>query len=176
MTKEEYSNNPKLCPYCDQPIPYEKRRNKYCNHSCAASFNNVGVTRNINSGKFKKKLCAECGIITYNIKFCSRKCFNKNQRKALEEIMEAGLYKTSSSGDTPFRRYILRKRGHKCEECGRAKWLGKKIPLDLHHENGDSMDNRLENVKLLCLNCHGLTPTFGRLNKKSTRVDRYKKK
>ena len=34
----EYNKNPKLCKYCNKALHYDKRYNKFCNHSCAASF------------------------------------------------------------------------------------------------------------------------------------------
>lgn len=49
---------------------------------------------------------------------------------------------------------------HKCESCGRKTWLKNKIPLELHHINGDKYDNRIENLQLLCANCHALTPYY----------------
>lgn len=54
----------------------------------------------------------------------------------------------------------------KCEYCGRTEWEGKPIPLELHHINGDNTDNRLENLQILCPNCHALTENYrGRKNK-----------
>ena len=44
-----------------------------------------------------------------------------------------------------------------CESCHLQTWLNQKIPLELHHLNGDRHDNRLENLKILCPNCHALT-------------------
>ena len=41
------------------------------------------------------------------------------------------------------------------------------IPLELHHVNGDNRDNRLENLQLLCPNCHALTNTYRGKNNKS---------
>ncbi len=55
----------------------------------------------------------------------------------------------------------------KCERCKRTKWLGKPIPLELDHINGDNLDNRIENLKILCPNCHALTPTHRGKNKMS---------
>jgi hypothetical protein len=48
-----------------------------------------------------------------------------------------------------------------CEECGLKEWRGEPLPLELHHVNGDPNDHRLENLRLLCPNCHALTPNWG---------------
>jgi DNA-binding CsgD family transcriptional regulator/5-methylcytosine-specific restriction endonuclease McrA len=51
-----------------------------------------------------------------------------------------------------------------CERCGIAEWLGKPLSLALHHVNGDRLDNRLENLELLCPNCHSQTETYSGRN------------
>ena len=48
----------------------------------------------------------------------------------------------------------------KCENCGLDSWLGKNIPLEIHHINGINTDNRLNNLRLLCPNCHALTDNY----------------
>lgn len=53
----------------------------------------------------------------------------------------------------------------KCEECGRIEWNGKDIPLELHHIDGNSFNNELTNLKLLCCNCHAQTSNYS-LSKK----------
>ena len=45
---------------------------------------------------------------------------------------------------------------HKCERCQLTKWLEEKIPLELHHVNKNHEDNNLENLQILCSNCHSL--------------------
>jgi 5-methylcytosine-specific restriction endonuclease McrA len=49
---------------------------------------------------------------------------------------------------------------HKCERCLNTQWLGEVIPLELDHINGDHEDNRIENLRLLCPNCHAQTETY----------------
>jgi len=44
-----------------------------------------------------------------------------------------------------------------CEQCRGAEWMGKPMPLELHHINGNPFDNRIENLQVLCPNCHALT-------------------
>ena len=50
----------------------------------------------------------------------------------------------------------------KCEECGLVDWNNKPITLELDHKNGDTSDNRLKNLRILCPNCHSQTETFRR--------------
>lgn len=50
----------------------------------------------------------------------------------------------------------------RCEICGNKEWMGEKIPLDLHHKDGNRFNNNLENLQILCKNCHGLTPSHSR--------------
>jgi Zn finger protein HypA/HybF involved in hydrogenase expression len=45
----------------------------------------------------------------------------------------------------------------RCERCDNTEWLGKPIPVELHHINGNRFDNRLGNLQMLCPNCHALT-------------------
>jgi Zn finger protein HypA/HybF involved in hydrogenase expression len=51
-----------------------------------------------------------------------------------------------------------------CEQCGIAEWQGRPLSMALHHVNGDRHDNRLENLALLCPNCHSQTENFSGRN------------
>lgn len=55
---------------------------------------------------------------------------------------------------------LIALRGHKCEKCGGTEWLGEPIPLQVHHIDGDGLNSELENLQLLCPNCHALTDNF----------------
>lgn len=72
----------------------------------------------------------------------------------------------SRNGRANIKRRILEAglKDERCEQCGITHWNGRKLSLQLHHVNGDGTDNRLENLELLCPNCHSLTDTYGGRN------------
>jgi DNA-binding CsgD family transcriptional regulator/5-methylcytosine-specific restriction endonuclease McrA len=52
----------------------------------------------------------------------------------------------------------------RCERCGLDAWRGEPLNVALHHINGDRLDNRIENLELLCPNCHSQTDTYSGRN------------
>lgn len=83
----------------------------------------------------------------------------KGMKIPLKEILE-GLHPT-------YQRIHLKKRlldegikKNECELCGTSEWNGKKLTCQLDHKNGKPKDHRLENLRMLCPNCHSQTPTF----------------
>lgn len=48
----------------------------------------------------------------------------------------------------------------RCERCQQTEWMGKPIPLELHHKNGNSNDHVLANLEILCPNCHAMTDNY----------------
>ena len=64
---------------------------------------------------------------------------------------------------------------NKCECCSLTEWNNKPINLELHHINGNNTDNRLDNLQILCPNCHYQTDNFKAKNKESIRNTKFKK-
>lgn len=84
--------------------------------------------------------------------------FKPNPKKPLVAILVKGSrYQTCK-----LKRRILAAglKDHQCESCGLSRWLNDVIPLELHHLNGDKYDNRIENLQLVCPNCHALTDNY----------------
>lgn len=67
---------------------------------------------------------------------------------------------------TVLRRYVIKNNliPYKCAICGCVEWQGKTLSLELDHINGINNDNRLENLRFLCPNCHSQTSTYGSRN------------
>lgn len=81
------------------------------------------------------------------------------RKRPLSEILVRDSTYTYTNG----LRLRLLKEGlkeYRCEVCGREEWNGKPIPLQLDHINGDRTDHRLENLRIVCPNCHAQTDTW----------------
>ena len=55
----------------------------------------------------------------------------------------------------------------RCNNCGGTHWMGQDIPLELEHKDGNHHNNCLDNLELLCPNCHAQTSTYRGKNKKN---------
>lgn len=81
-----------------------------------------------------------------------------NKEKQLKDWSE---YTKSSS----IRKNLIKERGNTCESCKLTEWLKIPIPLELHHKDGDRTNNVVDNLQLLCCNCHAQTDTWRRWNR-----------
>lgn len=94
----------------------------------------------------------------------------KRQNSSKQEChdIEYYLVKGSKIGSYKLKNKLLKEglKEQKCECCGLVEWFGQPIKLELHHLNGDNTDNRLENLQLLCPNCHSYTDNYGGKNQK----------
>jgi len=173
---EKYDSNPKRCLFCNCAIVFELRRAKFCDHSCAAKFNNVkrGCKNRIHT------FCEHCGVETI-WKFCSRKCAKaSHQKKYIERWLageEDGVVCNGLHVSNRIRRWLREQRGNKCEKCGWAEInpVTNKVPVQVDHIDGNALNNNVDNLCLICPNCHSLTPTFGGLNRGKGRKCRYKR-
>lgn len=97
---------------------------------------------------------------------------NKEREKKAEYYLKEKSYVKTSSLKWKLFSEGLKK--YKCEKCGCTHWEGKQLALQLHHINGDDTDNRLENLQILCPNCHSQTDNYcGRNAVRNTTVKRY---
>jgi 5-methylcytosine-specific restriction endonuclease McrA len=91
-----------------------------------------------------KILCVDTGHWT-------GKLWNKDRTlKSIEEY----------SSKMARRKKLISIRGYKCEGCGVSDWLGHELLIEVHHIDGNNKNNQIDNLQLLCPNCHSITPNF----------------
>lgn len=138
----------------------------------------VNPNETFNRGTAKKGVCLNCGkefilYLSSNGKYCCNKCQNEYQYKQYIERWKNGEV-NGLNGEYYLSRYIrtylFKKNENKCEKCGwgEVNPYTNRVPLQVHHIDGNCQNNREENLQLLCPNCHALTENFGSRNKNAT--------
>ena len=104
-------------------------------------------------------------------KFCSIKCSNDWQRDNVKrKLFEEGKLKLMIN--SPLIYYFLEERdGRACSCCKLTEWVGKPIPLDVDHIDGNNKNNLPKNLRFLCPNCHRQTDTWGNKKRQSLRIE-----
>lgn len=93
--------------------------------------------------------------------------FKPKQQAKIEDLLtEHSNYQSYKLRNRLLREDILPRQ---CCKCKRTTWQGIPIPLELHHINGDRHDNRIENLAMLCPNCHAMTDNYRGHNKSARR-------
>lgn len=123
--------------------------------------------------KKPRRNCLACGKECKKAadRFCNNRCQNDYQNREYIERWLRGEEKgyTGNFFTIPraIRRRVKETRGEKCSRCGWSErhLLTGKVPVTIHHIDGDVSNNRPENLRLWCPNCHSLTDTFGTLNR-----------
>lgn len=152
----------RICKQCNSVFSYNsKNKTKlFCNHSCAASYNNLGVKRST-----RWRLCRNCNkLIKRNNRSLCLTC-KEDQKTRLwlaGRISGNGSYIPRSF----VRKYIVQRDKNKCILCNLSAInpYSKKSILHLDHIDGNWMNCNESNLRLLCPNCHAMTPNFGALN------------
>lgn len=173
----------KYCKNCGKEIISKDSRTQFCSHSCAATYNNLHRTIRDNNKSIPIRVsnCILCGKEIYGgYKYCSSECQQTYQHNEWVKKWKdgnvsgtIGKYEVSSH----IRRYLFDKYNCKCQKCGwgEVNKTSNKVPLQIHHIDGNCLNNKEENLELLCPNCHSLTDTYGSLNESSNRIFRKQK-
>lgn len=103
-------------------------------------------------------------LLDFEIDYKGNKNGSDKYRLKRDHYMPLEEYlKTTQHPKTATVKYKLLAEGYKdaiCENCRRREWLNGPIPLELHHVDGNHNNVDLDNLQLLCPNCHALTPNY----------------
>lgn len=169
------------CIECGEIFKDKKVNNrKFCTRSCSVTFNNKFKIKNGNYAvkNSLEKNCKFCNKKLINKKivktFCNAKCQKGYENKIIYEKIEKGTYEYKTP--KKYKDYLIDKYGNRCMRCGwnEVNKVTGKVPIQLEHKDGNSNNNDLTNLELLCPNCHSLTSTYGYLNKGNGRNERKK--
>lgn len=174
---EEYAKNPKKCEQCALDLPFHSdKRKRFCNQSCAATYNNKQICRN----GVKRCDCLNCGKSLTNKnskKYCNADCRKSFQESSFIASWKNGIVTCGEKLTERYRNYLLLQANNKCSQCG---WgdinsTSGRVALTIDHIDGNPNNHLLSNLRVLCPNCHSLTSTYGGLNKGNGRKKRYVK-
>lgn len=179
------------------PNQVKKNPNNFCSKSCAVSYNNRNRPKKVKIKLVKEKLkttynCDCCRLILKSkTKYCdtcrasatllsSKKASDRKYTEYIAEWQGERINGDRGGEGTVsyhIRRYLFDKYNSQCSECGwnKINQTTGKIPLEIDHIDGNWGNNREENLRLICPNCHSLTPTYRGLNKGKGRTIRLAK-
>lgn len=151
----------KMCLHCNSEIDARSKKQKFCNSSCSATFNNKQRVKK--QYELSSSFCIGCDkqLMKYQKAFCSSKCQMQVKHDENLKQIESGNVHTPDT----LRRYLSKTREHKCEICLGVEWMGNPMPLTMDHIDGNALNNHPSNLRWICPNCDRFTPTFGIRNK-----------
>jgi hypothetical protein len=118
-----------------------------------------------------RKPCRNCSaLVSRPVRvYCSIRCQHEYRQRTFIERWKRGDIEGGRIGgiSTTIRRYLIDTHGEQCSCCGWKKRNVRthKVPLEVDHVDGNYRNNRPSNLRLICPNCHSLTPTFRGLNR-----------
>jgi predicted nucleic acid-binding Zn ribbon protein len=157
------------CKNCSVDIPNGR---KFCGSSCAATYNNKIYPKRTQGRK--KPKCLGCGNEIdgrYNRKYCSNKCQGEIKGiKLLQNWLEGKAHHTKNGIASFQRKYLLEKHNYKCSECGwgETNQYSGLTSLEIDHIDGNAYNNDINNLKVLCPNCHSLTKTYKNIGSRTS--------
>ena len=123
------------------------------------SMNEAAAKTGLHFNTFKR-YAVQFGVYTPNQGGKGKsKPYNGKDKISLQEILDGKhpQYQTYKLKNRLIKEGI---KEEKCEKCHIKDWNGERLAFELDHIDGDRTNHRLENLKILCPNCHSQTPTF----------------
>lgn len=146
---------------CKATVSYHARRlGEAIDERCARRYDWEAVQRHYDEGHSVRECMNAFGFTSASWSDAVKRgaILPRPGATPMSELLVAGAYR----GRNNLKLRLIKEglKASSCERCGLVDWRREPIALALHHINGDRLDNRLENLELLCPNCHSQTDTF----------------
>lgn len=153
-TRDKFSTSTKNCSNCNKLFDFRISTNrKFCSQSCSMIF--INKQKQILIFNENKRFCLNCNTSLYDKPLEQKYCNNFCHHNFVQKIK----IKENKASATTAKSWLL-KQDYSCSVCKNTTWNEQKIPLELDHIDGNSTNNNLENLRLICPNCHALTSTY----------------
>lgn len=199
-----HSNNKRTfddltCTCCGKRFSAKSKNKKYCSQKCQILHfrfkkfikdkkSNLSLDEYIKmKDEEENKITGKCINCGKSLKrgrtfYCSFSCQKSHSWGIKKELIEKTGEFASSKGNVTkdetnrreVKRYLIEKHGHRCSICGLSEWMGQPIPLVVDHIDGNSLNHKVENFRLVCGNCDMQLPTYKAKNKGNGRKYRRK--
>ena len=157
-----------ICDNCKKSFTRKERKGvvkHFCSKECFYQYK---------ASHREVRHCQMCGkeLNKFNKKFCCNQCQKDFESKQFIESWldgnETGLIGKRNELSRYIETYLFKIHNNSCERCG---WNAEnsfthKVPLEIHHKDGNHLNNHFDNLELLCPNCHSLTENYGSRQRK----------